>query len=388
MAASGSIHQERRLGVLDGLRGIAVLLVLWYHIWEISFLPAPVAWLEFIPETGFVGVHLFFFLSGFVIAYPFVRAALAAAPQPSWRHFAWRRFVKIVPSYVLCIIVAYALGYAQRQIGASTVPDIVSHLLFVHTWFPQRYGTINGVLWTLAVEVQFYCIFPLIWWCFKRRPWLTAAGMIAIAWIWRVTLAHCCYATVFAQYEENLPGYLDVFAFGMIAVYVFSRYGESWRASAWRFTAPVVATAGIAALVALLENLYAYRFANQWAGVWQIDGRTFLGAAFAIIALGFLASPRWWQLLLDNVPLRYLAAISYNLYLYHQMIARELLARSIPPYVGDPHYDPEWQIRFTQIAFLTTIAQATAVTYLFERPLLRLPSPPFMRAARGEARRH
>jgi peptidoglycan/LPS O-acetylase OafA/YrhL len=387
MAASGSIHEERRLGVLDGLRGIAVLLVLWYHIWEISFLPAPVAWLEFVPETGFVGVHLFFFLSGFVIAYPFVRAALAPAPGPSWRHFAWRRFVKIVPSYVLCIIVAYALGYAQRQTGASTVPDIVSHLLFVHTWFPQRYGTINGVLWTLAVEVQFYCIFPLIWWCFKRRPWLTAVGMIAIAWTWRATLAHCCYATIFAQYEENLPGYLDIFAFGMIAVYLFSRFGESWRASAWRFTAPVVAAAGIAALVALLENLYAYRFADQWAGVWQIDGRTFLGAAFAIIALGFLASPRWWQLLLDNVPLRFLASISYNLYLYHQMIARELLARSIPPYVGDPHYDPEWQVRFTQIAFLTTIAQATAVTYLFERPLLRLPPPRFMRA-RGETRRH
>ncbi|HEY5426767.1 MAG TPA: acyltransferase [Candidatus Tumulicola sp.] len=364
---------------MDGLRGVAVLLVLWYHVWEISFLPAPAAWLEFVPETGFVGVHLFFFLSGFVIAYPFVRADLTNRPQPAWGQFAWRRFTKIVPSYVLCILAAYAIGYAQQQPGASTLPDVVSHLFFVHTWFPQRYGTITGVLWTLAVEIEFYCIFPLIWWCFKRRPWLTASGAIAIAWAWRAWMAHCCYATLFPTYEENLPGYLDIFAFGTLSAYVFTRFGERFRASAWRSTAPVAAVAGVALLVALLESLYGYRFADQWAGVWQIDKRPLLGLAFAVLALGFLLSPRRWQMLLDNPPLRFLATISYNLYLYHQIIARELLAWRVPPYVGDPHFDPGWQVRYTQIAFVTTLAQATAVTFLLERPLLRLKPPRLVR---------
>ena len=375
MAASGSIHEERRLGVLDGLRGVAVLLVLWYHVWEISWLPAPAAWLQFVPETGFVGVHLFFFLSGFVIAYPFVRAALGERTNPSWTAFAWRRFIKIVPSYVLSIAIAYAIGYAQRQPNAATVPDVVSHLLFVHTWFGDRYGTINGVLWTLAVEVEFYCAFPLVWWCFRRRPWITALAMIAVAWAWRAALARCCYATLFPNYEENLPGYLDIFAFGMIAAHVFARYGQGWRASPWRFAAPLVATAGVLSVTGLLTSLYGYRMADQWAGVWQIDRRPLLGAAFAIVALGFLASPRWWQLLLDNPPLRFLAAISYNVYLYHQMIARELLRHHVPEFVGDPHYDPGWRIRYTEIAFAATVAQATLVTYVFERPLLRLETP-------------
>jgi peptidoglycan/LPS O-acetylase OafA/YrhL len=387
MAASGSIHHERRLGVLDGLRGIAVLLVLWYHVWEISFLPAPVDWLEFVPETGFVGVHLFFFLSGFVIAYPFVRAAATGAPGPGWGSFAWRRFVKIVPSYVLSIAVAYSLGYAQRQPGAATVPDLASHLLFVHTWFADRYGTINGVLWTLAVEVEFYCIFPLIWWCFKRQPWLTAALMIGIAWAWRAALASCCYTTLFPQYEENLPGYLDIFAFGMLAALAFTRYGERWRTSRWSVAAPLLSLAGAAWLVALLFDMFGYRLADQWAGVWQIDRRPLLGASFAIIALGFLSSPRWWQILLDNPPLRFLAAISYNLYLYHQMVARELLRQHVPPYVGDPHYDPPWQVRYTEIAFAATIAMAAVVTYAFERPLLRLEPPRFLISAGGALRR-
>ncbi|MGA7356161.1 MAG: acyltransferase [Candidatus Cybelea sp.] len=377
MAASGGIHESPRLGVLDGLRGIAVLLVLWYHIWEISWLsPGPA--LDFIPATGFIGVHLFFFLSGFVISYPFIRATEQGKAAPTWGHFAWRRFIKIVPSYVLSIIVAYAIGYAQIQPGASTVPDIVTHLLFIHTWFPERYGTIDGVLWTLAVEVEFYFIFPLIWWCFKRQPWLTAALMIAIAWLWRVNLHHCCYSTLFAQWEENLPGYLDIFAFGMIAAYVFVRFGDRWRASRLRHAGPLVAIAGFALLVALLQNLYAYRLYDQWSGVWQIANRPWLGFAFAVIALGSLASPRWWQIVLSNPPLRFMATISYNLYLYHQLIARELLTHHIPRYAGDPHDDPAWQVRYTVVTFATTIAQATLVTYCFERPLLRL-GPPRLR---------
>jgi peptidoglycan/LPS O-acetylase OafA/YrhL len=363
-----------RLGVLDGLRGIAILLVLWYHVWEISWL-SPWPWLQFLPATGFVGVHLFFFLSGFVISYPFVRAAVAGRPPPAWGHFAWRRFIKIVPSYVLSIAVAYAIGYAQVQRNASLVPDLVTHLLFVHTWFPLRFGTIDGVLWTLAVEVEFYCVFPLIWWCFRRQPWLTAGVMIAIAWWWRAALAACCFSTLFPTYEENLPGYLDLFAFGLIGAYAFTRFGDGWRASRMRYVAPLVAIAGFAFLVALLESLYGYRFYDQWSGVWQINYRPLLGAAFAIIALASLASPRWWRIVLDNAPLRFMAAISYNLYLYHQLIARELLWHHIPPYSGVPHEDPQWQIDYTEAAFAATIAQAALITYCVERPLLRLKDP-------------
>jgi peptidoglycan/LPS O-acetylase OafA/YrhL len=374
MAASGGLHENPRLGVLDGLRGLAVLLVLWYHVWEISWLSPP-DWLAFLPATGFTGVTLFFFLSGFVISYPFIRAGQLGRPEPSWGHFAWRRFIKIVPSYVLSVAVAYALGYAQRQPNAALLPDLATHLLFIHTWFPDRYGSINGVLWTLAVEVEFYCIFPLIWWAFRRQPWLCAAAMIALAWMWRASMAHCCYSTLFVQYEENLPGYLDIFAFGMLSAYLFVSRATLLRRAAVRRIAPLVALGGFAMLGLLLENCYMNRFSDQWSGVWQIDHRPLLGVAFSAIALGSLASPRWWQILLDNAPMRFLAEISYNLYLYHQIVARELIAHHIPPYTGDPHYDAQWQARYTELAFAIAIAVATVTTDLFERPLLRLRGP-------------
>ncbi|HEV3090192.1 MAG TPA: acyltransferase [Candidatus Cybelea sp.] len=374
MAASGTLHEEPRLGILDGLRGLAVLLVLWYHVWEFSWLEPP-QHLAFLPATGFVGVTLFFFLSGFVISYPFTRAQMSGAPQPSWGHFAWRRFIKIVPSYALSIAVAYLLGYAQVQPNAAALPDLATHALFVHTWFPDRFGTINGVLWTLAVEVEFYCIFPVIWWCFRRSPWLTAGAMIAGAWAWRAAFAHCCFATLFPTFEENLPGYLDIFAFGMISALIFARGLRRRTEPAFAYTAPLVAVTGFALLWNLLENCYESRFYDQWSGVWQIANRPALGAAFSLIALGSLASPRWWQVLLDNPPLRFLAAISYNLYLYHQIIARELLWHHLPAYTDDPHYDPQWQARYTAAASACAIASAAAVTYLFERPLLRIRGP-------------
>lgn len=366
-----------RLDVLDGLRGIAVLLVLWYHVWEISWQPVAISALQFIPETGFIGVHLFFFLSGFVITYPFLRAQVADKAAPTWGHFYWRRFIKIVPSYLLSIAVAYAIGYAATQTrGEAVWQDLVSHLLFVHTWWPDTYGGINGVLWTLAVEVEFYCIFPLVWWCFSRRPWITAGAMIAISLAYRHFAAHCCYTNGFALLEDNLPGFLDIFACGMLSALVFTRYGHAVRESRLRWAMPLVALAAIAVLAALLQNLFGYRLADQWSAVWQIDKRTALGVCFAVIATASLASPRAWQVLFANRPLRFLALISYNLYLYHQMIAREMLAWHLPPYLGDPHYNPIWQTEYLVLTFALTIGQAALVTYLFERPILRFEPRP------------
>jgi peptidoglycan/LPS O-acetylase OafA/YrhL len=359
------------------MRGVAVLLVLWYHIWEISWLPAPASWLQWIPETGFIGVHMFFYLSGFVIVYPFVRAQFHGEREPTWGHFAWRRFLKIVPSYVLSIVVAYAIGYAAI-VRYATQPwqEIVTHLLFIHTWWPTTYGSINGVLWTLAIEVEFYAIFPLVWWCFKRRAWLTGATMIALALIWRIHWRDCCSHTdTMSLMVENLPGYLDIFACGMLSAWVFVRVGRSVRDSPASAAMPLLSLFGVVLLARLLIGMFDQRTAAYWEVALQIVTRPLYGIAFAAIALGLLTAPSWGRRLLDNAPLRFLGAISYNLYLYHQMVARELVQFHVPPYAGDPHYDPHWQLTYTVLAFLATIAQAAIVTYLIERPILQLPEP-------------
>jgi peptidoglycan/LPS O-acetylase OafA/YrhL len=364
---------QTRLGVLDGLRGIAVLLVLWYHVWEISWLPAPLPSLQFIPETGFVGVDLFFYISGFVIVYPFVKALLHGNPPPTWGHFAYRRAIKIVPSYVLSIILVIAIGYAHFANAGQALRDIGTHLLFVHTWWGDTYGSINGVLWTLAVEVEFYAIFPLLWLGFKRAPWLTAGGMVLVSVLYRMHAAQCCYHSSMELLIYNLPGYLDIFAAGMISAFLYVRY----RDLNVRWLAPLAtagAIAGFIFLTMLLQNLWSTRSVDEWSTVWQIGNRTLVGCAFVLMGLGSLLAIPAWQRLLANPILLFFAAISYNLYLYHQPLARLLLQWRIPPYAGtDQHGDPHWEFTYTLVAFAVTIAQAAIVTYLFERPLLRIP---------------
>lgn len=364
---------EGRLGVLDGLRGIAVLLVLWYHVWEISWLPAPLASLQFIPETGFIGVDLFFYISGFVIVYPFVKAMAAGDPPPIWGHFAYRRAIKIVPSYLLSIIAVIAVGYARFSSAGQAFRDVGAHLLFIQSWWQSIVGSINGVLWTLAVEVEFYALFPLLWAAFKRYPWLTACAMAGFSQLWRMHAQQCCYHNGMYILIFNLPGYLDIFAAGMISALLYVR----WRDGKSVLQMPLATTAaigGFVMLTLLLQNEWAMRAVDQWSTVWQVHNRTLTGLSFALIGLGSLLAFPLWRRLLANRVLLFLAAISYNLYLYHQPIARLMLEWRIPPYdTSDPHADHHWQIAYTLLAFAITIAQATVVTYFFERPLLRMP---------------
>ena len=351
---------QTRLGVLDGLRGMAILLVVWYHVWQISWLPAPLHALQFIPETGFEGVDLFFYISGFVIAYPFVKALAAGAARPGWGHFAYRRAMKIVPSYLLSIVIAIGVGYAQFAGGAQAVRDVGTHLLFIHTWSYDTYGSINGVLWTLGVEVQFYALFPLLWAAFKHYPWLTAGIMTAVSLVYRVHAAQCCAHDWMELLVFNLPGYFDVFAAGMISALLYVR----WRngRAAWQAPlATIAAAAGFALLTFLLRDLWSIRTQPQWMTLWQVEHRTLVVAAFALIALGSLLAVPGWQRAIANPALLFLAAISYNLYLYHQMLARMVAKLHLAP------------LSFTLVAFAVSIGAATLVTYLFERPLLRMP---------------
>jgi peptidoglycan/LPS O-acetylase OafA/YrhL len=173
---------------------------------------------------------------------------------------------------------------------------------------------------------------------------------------------------------ENLPSYFDTFAFGMISALLYVRWRERVHSGAQRLTATAAAIAGFAALALLLQNLWAMRLVPDWSTAWEIHNRTLIGASFVPIALGSLLSIRLWQRTIANPVLLFLGVISYNLYLYHQALARELLAWHIPPFRGsDQHADPHWEFTYTVVAFTLTILQAAVVTYAFERPLLRIP---------------
>jgi peptidoglycan/LPS O-acetylase OafA/YrhL len=366
-----------RIATIDGLRGIAIAAVVWFHLWQISWQSATIPFvnlsLQPIAETGFLGVALFFFISGFVLMLPYAQARLAGTAPPPLRHFAARRFRKIVPSYALAIALMLLLGFQTYPTFGAGAKDVLVHLLFVHDWFAATNTSIDGVMWSLGVEIQFYVLFPLLVLAFARRPLTSALALFAIANGWRVW----CMLSSHFYYEQRLaqlPGYIDFFAAGMLAAFAYVAIATRRPQLAqrrWAFTA--LSLAGFVALVLLANDCYAHRFDHEWPQLWAVEWRSAVALACLAAALGSLFAVRGFQLVLANPLLLFLAAISYNLYLWHQPVARTLVKLRLPPYAGaDPHDDSHWMLAYWFVAIPVALIVSALITYGIEQPILRL----------------
>ncbi len=123
----------------------------------------------------------------------------------------------------------------------------------------------------------------------------------------------------------------------------------------------------------LSRDLWVGRIGQpDWPWAWQVEHRYHLAICFLVVAVASARGLARWKRLLAAPALAFLSTISYNLYIWHQLVGRELVARKWPAFVGaDPHADPAWQLWFTLNAVGVAIALAAAITYGFERPLLK-----------------
>ncbi|GAC1302642.1 MAG: hypothetical protein NVSMB19_12070 [Vulcanimicrobiaceae bacterium] len=376
MSAAGTAHGAGHLAPLDGLRGLAIALVLWFHIWQITWLRADVhvfgMTLNFnaLPEAGFVGVDLFFFISGFCLFYPYVRSAVDGAPRQSLATFAYRRALKILPSYYLSIAVVVALGWAHFASPADALVQLVTHATFVHVFNDATFGGINGVLWSLGIEVQFYVVFPLACWCALRRPATTCVLLACAALAYRIAVAPHYDAV---HQLEQLPGTIDLFAAGMFAAYAYRALAvRAPHLAARRPLWTALALAGTFASVWTVQSAFDARLVAGWPGAWEVCGRSAMSLSFVAVALGSLFAAPAWQRALANPVLVFLSVISYNLYLWHQVVARALRDARWPAWSGaNEHADALWGLAFSGVACASTIAIAWLLTWVVERPFLR-----------------
>src|ERR1700731_1980093 len=165
--SDGIPHRALGTETVDGLRGIAVLLVFFYHTWIFSLLDPSLSVFGIdlptgmMVRAGYLGVDIFFIVSGFCLYLPYARAEYFKRTPPDTKTFYLRRILKIVPSYILALSVTTLLTISALP---SQIPNIllntIQHLLFVQNMVsPEIIGNANSVLWSVAVEVQFYLIF-------------------------------------------------------------------------------------------------------------------------------------------------------------------------------------------------------------------------------------
>lgn len=315
------------------LRAVAALLVLVYHVialgnWQNT---PPDSGIWRVLHRGWIGVDLFFVISGFVIAW----SALHAHSKQGTgfrQEFARRRFWRIVPLYALTSLVFLFLV----QPGMLLVPinvlliHILSHVFFVHNLHPGTFGSINGVTWSVALEVQFYLLVLVITpWIAKTRPLLglTIAVMVALCYRYITTLISVPGAAGVTVHHQlvaatQLPGVIDQFACGMfLAVVLKRREGllYPWLTVGWRNFAAWSLLSGVM-LAASLNLLVSYSCWDRSAMI--VLWRPLLTLGMTALVAAAICFP--WASLRLLSPLRYLGEISYGIYLWHLLVLHVL----------------------------------------------------------------
>lgn len=325
------MQPQSRLAELDALRGIAVLLVLAFHYTtRIGELHPAAAWGAF--PFGQYGVHLFFVISGFVIIMTLDRSERAT-------DFLVARFSRLYPAYWTGIVLTTLfLWLADGPFPPLGVREIAVNFSMVQGFL--KVPSVDGVYWTLQVELAFYAMALAVFYTGLLRH----VHLPILAWL---ALCGLFYSPLWAAHVAGLPfaglavqllilEFAPFFALGIL----FYRLYRGQGSAAWNY-------ALIAAALALV------------AVHWPLEVAVMILAACGVL----------WKLLhgglrvLRFAPLVFFGTISYSLYLVHQRIGQALLIE-----LAERGWSPAARVA---AATALAVALATAVTFLVERPALQ-----------------
>ncbi len=208
-AATRPGQHLQRIDVLRAVAILCVFLLHWYgHAFGTDHLrwrglvldPASApsaAFYWFIPlGFGWMGVPLFFVISGFCI-----HASALKRNELRVGNFLWRRFWRIYPPYLAALFLAIWLNHTTIS-SPDGRAQLWSHLLLIHNWRPEWIFALNGVFWSLAVEAQLYLLYPLLW---KLRQRWGIAGALQITLAISVATRLVC-ACFFTDWRKDLSG--------------------------------------------------------------------------------------------------------------------------------------------------------------------------------------
>jgi peptidoglycan/LPS O-acetylase OafA/YrhL/protein-S-isoprenylcysteine O-methyltransferase Ste14 len=346
--AAGSFHLGYR-PALDGVRGLAILMVLSAHT-------------HLLPDTfGFMGVELFFALSGFLITTLLIEEWRENGTV-SRRAFYTRRALRLLPALLamLAIFLGYAAVSGPRRFFRHNLHEALFGLFYCTNWmqvYDEYYFRFLRHTWSLSVEEQFYFLWPaILLWRLRRASLSSTVNLLLLVGIlfWAVraflflsTVVNTTQLANALHPESLILGCVAgmILSFGMLAS---ARFTETWL----RF-----------GLVAALGGLVwiGFRF-NIGDDLMVCIGWMLTSLFSAVIVLGLAALPGTWsRKVFENPVLVYVGKISYGLYLWNSVVL-EAIKREFQW--------PMWEQDLVGTAIIFVAAMASY--YLLELPCLRL----------------
>ena len=372
---SGRFFSRERF-VRPGLTGLRALAAGWVVAFHLNAIVGPRRMYLELPgwkaETthllteGWVGVDLFFVLSGFLLTLHYLEQRALAPPAVVRREYLRARLLRVIPAYWAQIAILFALAIVLTGSPPPWTRQIPSHLVFLQNAF--YHSDINALYWTLPVEFTFYLVLPfVVGWLAPadppslRRAWLVVAFALAGTIAWRhamvVIFAHAPGPSGRAA-QSHLPGVMDLFAWGILAAAVFD---ARRRAGVQRRFSDVTWIAGLAALVAWMYYLHVH-IDNYGELGWLFHGwHSIAGAFIALLVLGIAGGGPLARAVFENRAMLWLGTISYSLYLWHTVLADRLA----------PHFAPLGLASYSLVVVPAAVAVSALSYYAIERPFLR-----------------
>ncbi|MDH6670162.1 peptidoglycan/LPS O-acetylase OafA/YrhL [Paenibacillus sp. LBL] len=217
--------KQTRHFYIDHFRFIAILLVTGYHLWRMLGKPEITFYhynMFAIFERGYFGVDLFFFISGFSLAYTTSKKNETFDNLAGYKKFVMNRFMRLAPPYYVCLLVWNILLYLGVTNKSHGVIDNILHILFLHNLDPSTVYSISGVLWIVAPIMQFYLIFPLLYKTALKKPLFLFVSSAAVTLIINlIIIPYFLSGTSYGKYkvilDTSIFSYLVVFVLGILA---------------------------------------------------------------------------------------------------------------------------------------------------------------------------
>jgi peptidoglycan/LPS O-acetylase OafA/YrhL len=368
------VDHHHRVPVLDGLRGVAIGVVLVSHLTIYGF-DRPSAGLEFwlfrIAQAGWIGVDLFFVLSGFLITGILRRAR---GTSRYFVTFYMRRALRILPLYAAFLVLACGVlplmlqnerTAAWRAESLYYWPFLGNVLVATRGWTPSAGQGLNH-FWSLAVEEQFYLVWPLVVWGLSRRRlvWV-CVGAIGVSIALRVALVSA--GEDLAAYVLT-PARMDGLAAGALVALLFEADADAARLRRYARSLLFASTLMIVLLFAVRGG------ANPEDAPVATLGFALLAWWFASLLAHCLTSDRAGVTrFVGLAPLRWLGKYSYAIYVLHHpllfLVNPHWLALTIDQRLHAPH-----MAQALAVLVLASLCIGLAVVswYVLEQPFLRL----------------
>lgn len=366
--SSTPIELAKENGALTGLRAFAALWVLLLHAWLAGGATSETPWIGSIARYGWLGVDVFFALSGYLLAHQALtkrgrltaeRERTSALGEPVTA-FLLRRVLRVYPAYYASLTLLLLLAVTGTYKSVPTVPDMLLHLGMVHNFDYVFIDSMNSVFWSLPFEWQFYLAFPALMYVGLRVGWTAlAAAAIASALVARIWVTNTDDGFLLMQ----LVSRIDTFVVGMSVAAFALRTPRDVSASRALWM-------GGFAMLFLVPWLFASLPSGARYDGWLGASRTlWIDVALALLLLGIAGREQWSAKLFGNRAMLWLGAISYGIYLVHVPVLELLPALGL--YAVRDSGSPPGLLRVLLVATPVVLALAALSHYAIEAPFQR-----------------